>query len=167
MRKGFAALVSALAFGAAAADLAEIKQRGSLRVLAVVDTREPESFSLKSATAPGFDVEILLGFAKAQKVELKVVPAAGWAGLLAALLEGKGDMVAGRFAATPQRRRLVEFTQEVFPTRPYVVTRKPHPGVSNTEALKSEKVGTIAGTSMYEALLAQGLVPGREIRITG
>jgi ABC-type amino acid transport substrate-binding protein len=161
MRTGLGALVCALAFGASAADLAEIKQRGTLRVLAVVDAREPEFFSLKAAEAPGFDVEILLGFAKAQKVELKVVPAAGWAGLVPALVEGKGDLVAGRFAATPQRRRVVEFTQEVFPSRSYVVTRKPHPGVASVDALKSEKVGTIAGSSMYEALLAAVLPPAK------
>ena len=90
-----------------AADLPEIKQRGALRVLAIVDTRAPEFFSLKSQASPGFDVEILLGFAKAQKVELKVVPATGWAALVPALVEGSGDLVAGRFGPTPARRRLI------------------------------------------------------------
>ncbi len=144
-----------------AADLPDIKQRGALRVLAVLDTAEPEFFSLKSQSSPGFDVEILLGFAKAQKVELKVVPAGGWAGLVPALVGGSGDLVAGRFAATPQRRRQIDFTQEVFPSRIVVVTRKPHPGVRSVEELKAERVGTIAGTNMYEALLAAGLQPGK------
>jgi ABC-type amino acid transport substrate-binding protein len=153
-----AALAAAPASGA---DLPEIKQRGALRVLAVLDTQEPEFFSLRSQAAPGFDVEILLGFAKAHKVELKVVPATGWAGLVPALFEGRGDLVAGRFAATPQRRKLVEFTQEVFPSRNVVVTRRPHPGVATLDQLKAERVGTIAGTGMYEALLAQGIPPAR------
>lgn len=143
------------------ADLAEIRQRGALRVVGVLDVKEPEFFSLKSQAAPGFDVEILMGFAKAQKLELKLVPASGWAGLVPALVEGKADLVAGRFAATPQRRRAIDFTQEVFPTRTVVVTRKPHAGVQALEALKAERVGTIAGTSMYEALLAAGIPPAK------
>lgn len=158
MKPRLAALLLAAA-PAWSADLAEIKQRGALRVLGVLDTREPEFLSLKSEVAPGFDVEILMGFTKVQKVELKLVPAAGWGGLVPALLEGKGDLIAGRFSATPQRRRSILFTQEVFPTRTIVVTRKPHPGVQTLEQLKAERVGTIVGTSMYEALLAAGLSP--------
>jgi ABC-type amino acid transport substrate-binding protein len=158
MKPGIAVLLLAAA-PAWSADLAEIKQRGALRVLGVLDTREPEFFSLKSEAAPGFDVEILTGFAKVHKVELKLVPAGGWGGLVPALIEGKGDVIAGRFSATPQRRRSILFTQEVFPTRTVVVTRKPHPGVQTLEQLKAERVGTIVGTSMYEALLAAGLPP--------
>lgn len=97
---------------ALAADLAEIKQRGALRVIGVLDAKEPEFFSLKSQASPGFDVEILTGFAKAHKVELKVLPATGWAALVPALVEGKGDLIAGRVSATPQRRRAIEFTSE-------------------------------------------------------
>ena len=100
-----------------AADLSEIQKRGALRVLAMVDEREPEFFSLQSPAAPGLDLEILMGFARARKLELKVVPATGWASLVPALVEGKGDLVAGRFSATAQRRRFVDFTDEVFPTR--------------------------------------------------
>ena len=160
MKAGFAMVLLAAVPGLAA-DLAEVKQRGALRVLGVLDAGEPEFFSLKSQATPGFDVEILLGFTKTHKVELKVVPAAGWAGLVPALVEGKGDLIAGRFSATPQRRRVIAFTQEVFPTRTVVVTRKPHAGVRTLEELKAERVGTIAGTSMYEALLAAGIPPGR------
>jgi ABC-type amino acid transport substrate-binding protein len=160
MQAGFALVLLTTTTGVAA-DLADIKQRGALRVLGVVDAKEPEFFSLKSQATPGFDVEILLGFAKAQKVELKVLPAAAWAALIPALVEGKGDLIAGRFSATPQRRRVIEFTQEVFPTRTVVVTRKPHAGVRTLEELKAERVGTIAGTGMYEALVAAGIPPGR------
>lgn len=161
MQAGLALLLLTTMPGVAA-DLADIKQRGALRVLAVVDAREPEFFSLRSQATPGFDVEILMGFAKAQKVELKVLPAAAWAALIPALVEGKGDLIAGRFGATPQRRRLVEFTQEVFPTRTVVVTRKPRAGVKTLEELKAERVvGTIGGTGMYEALVAAGVPPGR------
>ena len=157
-RAGWAVLVLAAAT-AWPADMAEMKQRGVVRVLGVLDTKEPEFFSLKSEASPGFDVEILTGFAKVQKLELKVLPAASWRALLPALMEGSGDLIAGRFTATAQRRRLIAFTQEVFPTRTVVVTRRPRPGVQTLNQLKAERVGTIAGSSMYEALLAAGVSP--------
>jgi polar amino acid transport system substrate-binding protein len=158
MTSGFAALLLAAA-PAWPADLAEIRQRGALRVLGVLDAREPEFFSLKSEAAPGLDIEILTGFAKLYKVDLKVVPATGWSALVPALIEAKGDLIAGRFSASPRSRPLIAFTQEVFPTRMVVVTRRPHPDVQSLEQLRNEHVGTIAGTSMYEAMLTAGLLP--------
>jgi lysine/arginine/ornithine transport system substrate-binding protein len=80
-----------------------------------------------------------------------------WVALIPALLEGKGDVVAGRFTATDSRRKLVAFTTEVFPTRNVVLTRKPHPPVMTVEQLRKEKVGTIKGTSMAEAIAAAGV----------
>lgn len=133
-------------------DLPEIKGRGTLRIL-VVDGA-PNFFSLKPDGAPGLDREILEGFARLHRVELRPVPVSSWTGLIQALLEKKGDIVAGDVTATEGRRRLADFTAEVFPTRLVVITRKPHPPVESLEQLRGEKVGTVKGTSMIEALVA-------------
>jgi lysine/arginine/ornithine transport system substrate-binding protein len=142
---------------APAADLKEITAGGSLRVVAVIDEREPEFMALKEGRASGFDLEILQSFARSQRVELKVMPIGGWDALIPALLEGRGDVIAGRFSDTPARRKRIAFTDEVFPTRTVLVTRRPHPPVAALDALAQEKVGTIRGTSMVEALLTAGV----------
>jgi lysine/arginine/ornithine transport system substrate-binding protein len=161
-RTAWAVALSVLASQAApAADLKELAAAGSLRVLASMDEREPEFLAVKGSTATGFDLEVLRAFAKSQRLELKVVPIASWDALIPALLEEKGDLIAGRFTATPERRKRVAFTDEVFPTRTVMVTRRPHPRVTSVEALASEKVGTIRGTSMVEALTAAGVPMAR------
>jgi ABC-type amino acid transport substrate-binding protein len=155
-------LLAAAAGTLRAGDLKEMEAAGSLRVLAVMDEREPEFLAVKGGVPSGFDLEILQAFAKSQRLDLKVVPIAAWEALVPALLEQKGDLVAGRFTASPERRKRVSFTDEVFPTRTVLVTRRPHPPVASLAALgPAEKVGTIRGTAMVEALTAAGVPPAR------
>src|SRR5205814_7196577 len=81
--------------------------------------------------------------------------------LIPALLEGRGDVVAGRFTVTESRLKQAAFTSEVFPSRNVVMTRKPHAPVLTIEALKQERVGTIRGSSMAEAVRA--VVPASNV----
>jgi ABC-type amino acid transport substrate-binding protein len=133
-----------------AADLPAIQKRGTLRVLVVEGS--PRFFALPKDAPPGMDREILTGFAAVQKLVLTVVPVASWDVLVPALLEDRGDLAAGGMTVTEARARQVAFTTEVFPTREVVVTRKPHASVTTLEALRTERVGTIKGTSMADAL---------------
>jgi len=151
-----AAVALAAAAAASAADLAQIQASGTLKVLVVVDTKRPEFYSL-SADKPGFDAEILQGFAHLHRLGLQFVPVSGWDALIPALNEGKGDVIAGRFTATEARSRLVSFTHEVFPTRNVVFNLKPRPPVTSLDALRKEKLGVIHGSSMAEAARAAGL----------
>lgn len=154
---GLAAVLMVSSSPASARDLPAIRRSGTLKVLGVLDAREPEFFSIKNGVPSGFDVEILVAFAKAQGVRLEVVPVAEWSALGAWLAEGRGDLVAGRFSVTPARARTIAFTEEVFPSRPVVVTRRPHARITATDQLGKERVGTIRGTSLAEAALAAGI----------
>jgi polar amino acid transport system substrate-binding protein len=156
-RAALAAALASLAVTASARDLAAIRQSGTLKVLGVLDAREPEFFSVKNGAPSGFDLEILVAFAKSQGVKLEVVPVAEWSALGAWLAEGRGDLIAGRFSVTPARERTIAFTEEVFPSRPVVVTRKPHARITAADQLAKERVGTIRGTSLAEAALASGI----------
>ena len=142
---------------AAARDLPAIRKEGVLRVLVVPVEREPEFVDLGSESRPGFDVEILQSFARTQKVKLELVHAGAWDQLIPSLLKEKGDLIAGRFTDTEARRKQIQFTQPVFPTGVVVVTRKPHRVVSTVEELRGEKIGTIRGTSMDDAVAAAGV----------
>jgi ABC-type amino acid transport substrate-binding protein len=154
------ALLVALAAGAlsSAAELDEVRRRGELRVLAMVDDPKDEFFTDRPGV--GFDRELLEAFASLQKVKLVVVPAPAWDRLVPMLLENRADVLAGRVTATEARRKQVSFTAEVFPTRAVVVTRKPHRAVASVEELRREKVGTVKGTSLAIAVAAAGVPPG-------
>jgi len=150
------AFLTLLAVPARATDLPEIQKHGSLRVLVVLDTQRPEFFSMKPE-APGFDREILEGFAKLNGLKLDVISVPTWEGLIPALLEARGDVIAGRFTATELKRKSIQFTSEVFPRRLVVMTRKPHRVVNTLEELRTEKVGTLKGTALAEAVAAAGV----------
>ncbi len=151
-----AGLVAALGLlaGAARADLPEIKKQGRLRVLAVIVPGEPEFFALHASQPPGFEHEVLRGFAELHGLELEVVQVPAWDALLGALVQGKGDLIAGRFTATESRRKEIAFSVEVFPTRNVVVTRAPRPRVATLDELRGLRVGVVKGTSIVEALAA-------------
>jgi ABC-type amino acid transport substrate-binding protein len=137
-----------------ATDFPEVQRRGTLRVLAV---HEDLFFSLKPGTLPGFDRELLEGFANLHKIKLEVVALESWDAMIPSLLEGKGDLIVGGYAITDARRKQIEFTTEVFPSRKLVFTRKPHRVVKTLEELRAEKVGTVKGTSMAEAVRNAGV----------
>lgn len=145
------------AHAAAARDLPAIRKEGALRVLVVPIEREREFVDMGSESRPGFDVEILQGFARTQKVKLELINAGGWDQLIPSLLKEKGDVIAGQFTDTEARRKQIQFTQAVFPTGVVVVTRKPHRLVTSIDDLRGEKIGTIRGTSMDEAILTAGI----------
>jgi ABC-type amino acid transport substrate-binding protein len=141
MRASTAAALGAVlaAAGAQAADLAAVKQRGVLRVLHVPVAGSTEFFAAAAdGTGVGFDREVLEGFAGLHRLRLEPVALDGWAKLAPALVRG-----------------------EVVPTRNVVVTRKPAPALHDLEALKATRVGTIAGSSMEEAIRTAGIAAAR------
>ena len=156
-----ATLVASLAVVAVAparGDLAEVQKRGSLRALVVLDIPRPEFFSL-DADRPGFDREIVEGFAKLHGMKLEVIPLASFDDLIPALLAHKGDLIVGGYRDSTTRRKSIGFTAEVFPNRMIIINRKPNPVVRTLEDLRKEKVGATRGTATAEAVTAVGLPP--------
>jgi ABC-type amino acid transport substrate-binding protein len=151
-------LLCLAALPATGRDLAEIKAQGTLRVLGVSPLPTDEFLSsLPQTDRPGFDYEILDGFASLQRVKLELIRLPGWDGLIPALRAGRGDIVAGRFTVTDSRREQVDFCSEVFPSRYVVLTRQPHKIIGSLEELRAERVGTVKGTSLAEAVAAIGV----------
>jgi membrane-bound lytic murein transglycosylase F len=150
-----AAMLVLGAAAAHAADLEAIKARGELRVLVVPVKGSNEFFPL-AGDPPGFDREILDGFAQLQRVRIVPVAVEGWDQLVPGLLAGRGDLAAGRFTVTEERKRRIAFTSEVFPTRNVVLTRRPSPRIETLEQFRAVRVGTIKGSSMAEAVAGSG-----------
>jgi ABC-type amino acid transport substrate-binding protein len=147
----------------AAADLPAIKARGALRVLVCAGI-QPMLFAHVAGERPGFDREIVEGFARVQQLRLEVVAVPAWGELLPALLADKGDVVVGGYTDTPERRAKIAFTPEVFPTRAVIVTRAPHPVVRDVEQLRREKLGVVQGSSLAQDLQRAG-VPSANVVI--
>jgi peptidoglycan lytic transglycosylase F len=152
-------LAALAAATAGARDLAEITGRGTLKVL-VVDG-SPEFYKLKPHDDPGLEREILDGFARLHKLKIETIEVPSWSALVPALLEGRGDIIAGSVTVTEGRLKQIDFTHEVFPTRNVAVTRKPHDPIKTLAQLRSQRVGTIKGTSLAEAVAAAAVPPAQ------
>jgi ABC-type amino acid transport substrate-binding protein len=160
---GIVALVALVLLCAAGsqADLAEIQKRGTLRVLVSAD-ESPEAFSFEPGGAPGFDRELLEGFARLQRVDLEPVVVKRFADMIPRLKAGDGDLVSG-IIATEARRREIDFTDEVLPARLVVVTREPRPAVASVAALRAETVGIIPGNAWSKAVAEAGVPTERTV----
>jgi ABC-type amino acid transport substrate-binding protein len=157
-----ATLVAAVAASplARAADLAEAKARGSLRVIVAADEAK-ETFDPAGGPRGGFERELVETFARLQGLAVEVVPANGYPDRIPMLLAGKGDLIVAIFD-TPQRRQQVAFTSEVMPTYNVAVTRSPRAPARSIEELRREKVGAIRGTAPAEDATAAGVASLRQ-----
>jgi ABC-type amino acid transport substrate-binding protein len=155
-----AVLAAALVLGREARpDFAEIQARGTLRVLASSD-EDPAWFAMSAGPTPGFERELLEGFARLHRLTLEIVPVSRWDTVISDLVKGRGDVIAG-INDTEARRRQIQFTGEIVPSRHLVVTRKPSRVIRSAEELKAERVGIIPGTTWAEAVAAAGVPAGQ------
>ena len=129
----------------------------------VASDEAPETFSVDPGDRPGFERELIEGFAKVQGLEVTAVPVKTHADRIPALVAGKGDVIVAIFDLE-ERRKLVDFTAEVMPTHNVAVTTRPRPPVPNLDELRKLKVGVIQGTQPAQATVAAGGVPPSSIQ---
>jgi ABC-type amino acid transport substrate-binding protein len=144
---------------AAAPPVVEVKEGATLRVL-VDPTEAPEMFSIQGGADPGLSREMLETFTRLHRMRLQVVAVKSWDDIIPALLRGDGDLITG-IIATDARRKLIDFTVELLPSRHLAVTRKPQSVVSTVEALRAARVAAIGGSSWADAALAAGVPAAR------
>jgi len=159
MRLAIAALLAAALPAAAAPDLPEMKSRGSLRVLVAAD-EYPAWFSFAATGDPGLERELIEGFARLHRMTLDPVPVTHFEDVIPMLQKGQGDVILG-INDTEARRKVIDFTHEVLPSRHVVVTRKPRRPVETVEAFRGERVGLQTGTSWEQSALDAGVPAAR------
>jgi membrane-bound lytic murein transglycosylase F len=159
------ALLAGLVAGASASadDLTEIRTRGALRVLESPD-EDASWFSQRGGPAPGFEREVLEGFARLQKLRFEVVPVVRWEDAIPMLLRQEGDVLGG-ISATPERRTRVDFTVELLPARNVVVTRRPQAPIRSLAELRAARLVIVPNTTWAGALEKAGVSTSRAIKV--
>jgi ABC-type amino acid transport substrate-binding protein len=125
----------------------------------------PEVFSFEARPAQsGFERELVEGFTRAHRLELRIVPVRNFDQIIPMLVKGEGDLIVG-IVDTPARRQRIAFTSETYPVRHMVVTRKPQPAVASADGLKALKVAVIPGTTWADATREAGVPPGQQVSV--
>ncbi|MFZ5442168.1 MAG: transporter substrate-binding domain-containing protein [Myxococcota bacterium] len=130
-------------------DLPVMKKRGTLRVLT---RNNAVSFYLYKGNREGFDYELIKAFAKSQGLTLEVVLVPGYGDLVPMLKDGKGDVIAAAFTATPERAKEVAFTRPYLFVKELFVQRKGAPALGSLEQLRGRTVTVRASSSYAERL---------------
>jgi membrane-bound lytic murein transglycosylase F len=137
-------------------DLPALRAKGRLRV--IVSTHAASTtVSLKPGTPPGFEREMIEGFAALHRLRPEFVPVESTNDRIPALLAGKGDVVVGGVGVVEERRKLVDFTTDVFPARHLVVTWSPQPAIRTLDELRRVRVGVTKGSSWASSAKAVGV----------
>ena len=119
-------------------DLAEIRQRGSLTVVAPYNST---TYFIYQGEPLGYEYELLQAFAKDLGVALKIVVVADPKSLLPALNEGEGDIAAARLIPTPDNQTAAAFTDALYHTDPVLVQQDEAPSQAGAGTEKAIKPG--------------------------
>ena len=119
-------------------DLAEIRKRGSLTVLAPYNST---TYFIYQGEPLGYEYELLQAFAKDLGVTLKIVVVTDPKSLLPLLNSGEGDIAAARLIPTTDNQTAVSFTRALYHTEPVLVQQGEPPSEAGKGTEKVIKPG--------------------------
>ena len=99
----------------------------------------------------GFDADLVQAICKQWQQSCQLVNAP-FASLIPGLKTGKYDVMIGGLAITPQREKVVSFTQSYYKDPVYLVSLKSHALKADAADLKNKTIGVQGGTS-YQGFL--------------
>lgn len=145
---------------AADSSLADIKQKGTL-VMGTSPNYPPYEFIANvdgKERIVGADIALGQRIAKDLGVRL-VIKRMSFDSLLVALETGKIDMILSGFSATPERRQHVDFTDNYYVAKQYLIINKTDAGLyKNRRSFNGEKVGAVVGSIAADLVKEQ--MPG-------
>jgi len=112
----------------------------------------PFVYEESNGTLAGFDVDITKALCAVIKRECAIV-AVGFDDLVPFLVQGKLDMVVAGLAVTPERVKLVDFTERYYRSHTIFVEKAGTGMDTSPDGLAGKRVGTQAGTTQEEFLV--------------
>src|SRR6056297_1538324 len=133
------------AFGAsiaAAEELAELKEKGVIRI-AMSGAYPPFNFVNDQNEVVDFDPAIGAEIASRMGLEVEIVTTA-WDGIIGGLLANKYDAIVGSMTITEERDEVVDFVGPYYTTKRAIFT-KPDSGVTSVSQLDDVRLGVTLG----------------------
>ncbi len=155
-------LIVACSFASAnAADLDEIKDRGTLRV--AVAALSPFVVKAEDGTLSGFEIESTTGLAAHLGVNVEFVEKP-FCELAEAVLSGEADVIASGYSNMPERRRLLDFSLPYHDTEYFVVVAKQKAKRAKTlRGLNSKEISLGYQHGGVSGMVATGEFPGADL----
>lgn len=140
----------------ACAEPSTVRARGGL-IVGSTATGVPFSFldvKTNSLTGAMVDIANAVGGAAGFPIDLAVTP---FSALIPSLTAGKIDMIAAAMLRTPERAKVVAFTDPVYAYGGAIVVRADAPAPRQLHELVGRRVGAQVGTRFVDQLTAAGV----------
>ncbi|WSH25694.1 transporter substrate-binding domain-containing protein [Rhizobium beringeri] len=124
-------------------------------------TYPPFEFVDASGTIQGFDIDITKALCAEMKAECSFV-STDWDGIIPALNAKKFDMIVSSMSITPERLKLVDFSNKYYNTPPAIAVPKDST-ISDVAGLKGKVIG--AQTSTTHANYAEKHLADTELKL--
>ncbi len=134
------------------ADLAQIKERGTLRVLVF---GADEEFLPRDGSPRARDRDLLTELASREGLTLEVVVEPDFDRLFTRLLAGEGDVIAHGLTVTPERAKRVAFSRPVATVNYVLVGKRGAKGLPRKAAQLKGRSVTVHPNSAYAQALAR------------
>lgn len=157
-------LLSALCLftAAEAADLEEIKERGTLRV--AVAALSPFVIKADDGTLSGFEIDSTQGLGEHLGVDIEYVEKP-FCELAEAVLSGEADMIASGYSNMPERRRLLDFSLPYHDTEYFVVVTKRKAKEARTlRGMNTKNIRLGYQHGGVSGMVAHGEFPGSDLK---
>ncbi|MFZ7112039.1 MAG: membrane-bound lytic murein transglycosylase MltF [Desulfatiglandales bacterium] len=132
-------------------------------VLTVITRNNAHCYYIYRDKAMGFEYELAKAFSEYLGVRLKVITPT-WDGLIEALDNGAGDLIAASMTVTPSRRKKADFSDEYLSVQQKLLVNSRNHRVKRLEDLSGETIHVRRGTS-YEERIKQLKDGGLDVRI--
>ena len=140
------ALLAACTFTAQAADLKPLK-------VAIDPTYEPFTFKTADGKPTGFDVDIAEALCAEMKRKCVFVEQV-WDSMIPGLQARKYDIIVSSMSITPERARVVDFTQRYYKTPSAIVVKK-SVKYDGPASLKGMKIGVLKASTQEKWALGE------------
>ncbi len=159
-------ILALAAFGfagsAAAADMEEIRERGTLRV--AVAALSPFVIKAEDGALSGFEIESTQAFGKKLGLEIDYVEKP-FCDLAEAVLSGEADMIASGYSNMPERRRLLDFSLPYHDTEYFLVMSKAKAKKARTlRGMNSRDIAIGFQHGGVSGMVANGEFPGSDLK---
>lgn len=137
-------LIAAVAFMAAALS-ATVASATETLTIGTDSTYPPFEYVDSAGHFLGFDMDVGRALCKDMKVECKFV-SNDWDGIIPALQAKKFDMILSSMSITPEREKLVDFSNKIYNTPPAIAVAKDS-GIKTLADLKGKTLGAQSSTT--------------------
>lgn len=116
----------------------------------------PFNFMLEDGSADGFDVDIAKEISSRMGKKLNYVTTS-WDGIIEGLRAGRYDGILGSMAITPERLKIVDFSDPYYFSGPQLIVRKDSGLTGINDFDDTMKVALVTGTTFEKDALTAGI----------